>query len=358
MSLALGIETSCDETACAIVRDGWEVLSSLVWTQHALHEEFGGVVPEIASRAHVERIYDVAAKSCNAAAVPISHVSVVTVGNRPGLIGSLVVGVSFAKSVAWALNKPLKGVDHVRAHLIAPFLKNPEETPTDWRNESPAVGLVVSGGHTSIYEWISPDRAHEIGRTIDDAVGEAYDKVGAMLGLPHPAGPALDLLAQQGDPTAHDFPVSRLDKHSLDFSFSGLKTAALYAIRGLPAPGGHFARDHTALSPGQKADIAASFQRAASRAVILKLERALDSHAKNARSILVGGGVSANSRLREELLDLGRRKGVRVHLPRMDFCVDNAAMIASQGWWEWQAGGEDGLSLRARPTISMPARAQ
>ncbi|MGD9691318.1 MAG: tRNA (adenosine(37)-N6)-threonylcarbamoyltransferase complex transferase subunit TsaD [Phycisphaerales bacterium] len=352
MSLALGIETSCDETACAIVRNGREVLSSVVWSQHTLHEEYGGVVPEIASRAHVERIYDVAAKSCHAAATSISHISVVTVGNRPGLIGSLVVGVSTAKAIAWALNKPLKGVDHVRAHLIASFLTSVDETGADWRSHAPALGLVVSGGHTSIYDWQSPSDAHEIGRTIDDAVGEAYDKVGAMLGLPHPAGPALDALAVTGNARAYDFPVSRLDPASLDFSFSGLKTAALYAIRGLPGPGGVFERDHTALSQAEKADIAASFQRAASRAVILKLERALDTQAPRARSIIVGGGVSANSRLRQELLDLGCRKGLHVGLPKMEYCVDNAAMIAAQGWWEWQAGCEDGLTLRAQPTLS------
>lgn len=352
MSLALGFETSCDETACAVVRDGWEVLSSVVWSQHALHEEYGGVVPEIASRAHVERISDVLANTLVAAKVDLSDISVVAVGNRPGLIGSLVVGVSLAKGLAWALQKPLVGVDHVRAHMIGAFLRNPGETPTDWRDWSPGVGLVVSGGHTSLYEWRGPGDSREIGHTIDDAVGEAYDKVGAMLGLGHPAGPQVDALALLGNEKAHNLPISRLGGDSLDFSFSGLKTAALYAIRGLPAPGGVFARDHTSLSDTEKADVAASFQRAATRAVTLKVERAIERMEGRARSVVVGGGVSANSRLRKELESLGARKGIRIGLPRMEFCVDNAAMIAVEGWWLWKSGQVDGLGLGALATVA------
>ncbi len=352
MSLALGIETSCDETACAVVRDGWEVLSSVVWSQHALHEEYGGVVPEIASRAHVERLSGVLANTLGAANIDLSDVSMVAVGNRPGLIGSLVVGVSMAKGLAWALQRPIVGVDHVRAHLLGPFLQSPGQPRQDWPDWAPAVGLVVSGGHTSLFEWRGPDDAREIGHTIDDAIGEAYDKVGAMLGLSHPAGPALDALAQTGNDRAHNFPISRLGGDSLDFSFSGLKTAALYAIRGLPAPGGVFEREYTALSREERADVAASFQRAASRAVVLKIERAMESMGGRARSVVVGGGVSANRRLREELRLLGERRGVRIGLPKMEHCVDNAAMIAAAGWWSWQGGREDGLTLSAQATLS------
>lgn len=351
VSLALGIETSCDETACAVVRDGWEVVSSVVWSQHALHEEYGGVVPEIASRAHVERISEVLAGTLRQAGVGLGELDLVAVGNRPGLIGSLVVGVSVAKGLAWALGKPLIGVDHVRSHLIAAFLRRGGGVREDWREWAPGVGLVVSGGHTSLYTWRGPHESAVVGHTIDDAVGEAYDKVGAMLGLGHPAGPALDVLAQRGNERAHEFPISRLGPESLDFSFSGLKTAALYAIRGLPGPGGVFGRDHTALTEAEKADVAAGFQRAASRAVTLKVERALERVEGGARSIVVGGGVSANSRLRAALEEVGRKRGVRVGLPAMEFCVDNAAMIAAQGWWEWRAGREDGLGLGAVATL-------
>ncbi|MDH3583423.1 MAG: tRNA (adenosine(37)-N6)-threonylcarbamoyltransferase complex transferase subunit TsaD, partial [Phycisphaerae bacterium] len=219
-ALILGIESSCDETATAVLRGPRRVLASVVASQDHLHAKFGGVVPEIASRAHIERITPAIEQVLNEAAVAMSDLQAIAVGHRPGLIGSLLVGVSAAKALAWALGKPLVGVDHVQAHLHAAAL---DAEPITF----PALGLVVSGGHTSLYEMADPLSSHLLGRTIDDAVGEAYDKVAAILDLGFPGGPAVDRLAGAGDPKSTHFPRSLLDAQSLDFSFSGLKTAVL-----------------------------------------------------------------------------------------------------------------------------------
>ncbi len=234
--LVLAIESSCDETAAAVVRDGVEVLSSVIASQHELHAEYAGVVPEIASRAHVESLLPTVRESLAQAGVGLGMIDAVAVGNRPGLIGSLLVGVAGAKALAWSLGKPLVGVDHVQAHLYSGLLGG---TRADHSAVFPALGLVVSGGHTSIYELRSFTELTRLGSTIDDAIGEAYDKVAAMLHLPHPGGPNLDRLAQQpgANDKAHDFPVSRLTPTSLDFSFSGLKTSVRYAIHGVPERG-------------------------------------------------------------------------------------------------------------------------
>ncbi len=348
----LGIESSCDETAAAVVDDGRVVRSNIIASQHDLHAEYAGVVPEIASRAHVERIGIVIDRALREADTRMSEVDAVAVGHRPGLIGALLVGVAAAKALAWSLGRPLVGIDHVVAHLYAGLLDDAEWTDA---GVFPAVGLVVSGGHTAMYELEGPLAIRRVGSTIDDALGEAYDKAATILGLPHPGGPRLDALARGGDERAHDFPISRLSPDSLDFSYSGLKTAVLYTVRGNPgkqvggAPGA-FDRDHTALSEKETADIAASFQRAGVAAIILKLERLLDRPGPTPRTLLVGGGVSANSRLRAELVELGRRRGLAVRLPRMAYCLDNAAMIAGLAFHRVSAGDADDLSLRASPS--------
>ncbi len=350
MTLVLGIETSCDETAASVVRDGARVLSNVVATQHDLHEEYGGVVPELASRAHLERITPVVRAAIAEAGVSLEDLDAIAVGNRPGLIGSLVVGVAAAKALAWSLGKPLIGVDHVHAHLYAVRLGEATE-----HVKYPALGLVASGGHTTMYRVDSPTEFVRLGSTIDDAVGEAYDKCAAMLGIGHPGGPQVDALAQGGDDRAHDFPVSRIAPDSLDFSFSGLKTSVLYTVRGQPTKNEQgktvFPRDHRDLNEKERADIAASFQRAAVRAVILKLDRAINA-AGPFGSIVIGGGVSANSRLREEVAALGAKRGLPVHLPAMAYCVDNAAMIAGLGTHRLLAGMVDDLSLAAIPTTA------
>ncbi|MEO1584092.1 MAG: tRNA (adenosine(37)-N6)-threonylcarbamoyltransferase complex transferase subunit TsaD [Planctomycetota bacterium] len=349
--LVLGIESSCDETAAAVVEDGRRVRSSVVASQHEIHAEYGGVVPELASRAHAERITGIVRQAVDDAGVTIRDLDALAVGHRPGLIGALLVGVSAAKALAWSLGTPLIGVDHVHAHLWAGLLD--DDAPE--ADLFPALGLVVSGGHTSIYRAESAVSLTRLGATIDDAVGEAYDKAASILGLPHPGGPRIDALASHpdADDRGADLPVSRLGKESIDFSFSGLKTALLYAVRGVPDRSGQYERRADELSEHRTRDLAASFQRAACRAVVLKLGRALDQWQGRApRSLIVGGGVSANSRLRRELHGLGEGRGLRVILPDMRYCVDNAAMIAGLGARLLQDRPADDLSLRATPTAA------
>ncbi|MBL8763068.1 MAG: tRNA (adenosine(37)-N6)-threonylcarbamoyltransferase complex transferase subunit TsaD [Phycisphaerae bacterium] len=346
--LVLAIETSCDETAASVVGTGRVVRSSIVASQHELHAEYRGVVPEIASRAHAERILPVVRGALDAASVAPGDVHAVAVGHRPGLIGSLLVGVGAAKALALTLGVPLIGVDHVHAHLYAPLLG---AAPV----RLPALGLVVSGGHTALYriERWEPHGLTRLGSTIDDAVGEAYDKAATILGLPFPGGPLVDRLAADGDARAVDLPVSRLAPRSLDFSFSGLKTALLYAAHGVPTREGDPPRSLPPTVDGRRrADLCASFQRAAIGAVMLKLRRGLgqwDRRGGDAPAVLVGGGVSANSLLRAEL-DRLRSEGVEVRAPAMEFCIDNAAMIGGLAHEYLDAGHVSGLGLEAMPT--------
>ncbi|MCX5658927.1 MAG: tRNA (adenosine(37)-N6)-threonylcarbamoyltransferase complex transferase subunit TsaD [Planctomycetota bacterium] len=367
MTLILGIETSCDETAASVVEDGRRVRSNVVWSQHELHSRYSGVVPELASRAHLERIAPVITQALEDAGVAIDVIDAVAVGNRPGLVGSLLVGVSAAKALAWALGKPLLGVDHIRAHLYAPHLRLPpaEATP---ELAYPALGLVVSGGHTSLYEVASPLEMTLLGRTIDDAVGEAYDKAAVILGVGYPGGPLLDKLAREAqarlpagtkpDP-ALELPRSLLGPDSLDFSFSGLKTALLYKVRGTPTgrgAGASFERSAADLGPQRQGDLAASFQRAAVETLIIKLGRALDllaSRGRPSRSLLIGGGVSANSLLRTRVAELGAERRLAVGVPPMTFCLDNAAMIAGLAHHAFAAGRFDGLDLPVLATSSV-----
>ena len=317
MPTILAIESTCDETAASIVVDGWDVRSNVVATQAELHAKYRGVVPEIASRAHIENILPVLREAVSAANVNIRSVDAISVAHRPGLIGSLLVGVTAAKTLAWALGKPLIGVDHVHAHLYSVMLEKNQPPPL------PAVGLVVSGGHTALYRvggWLD---VQLIGSTIDDAVGEAYDKVAAILGLGYPGGPILDKLAEAGDPRAVQFPRTLLGRDSLDFSFSGLKTAVLYHVRGVPGRGEDVkAGGPVALDDQQVKNIAASFQAACVDVVVKKLRRAIDQ--TGAKSVIVGGGVSANRGLRDALT----RLPVPAFLPPMKYCTDNAAMSA------------------------------
>ncbi|MCC7204795.1 MAG: tRNA (adenosine(37)-N6)-threonylcarbamoyltransferase complex transferase subunit TsaD, partial [Phycisphaeraceae bacterium] len=298
------------------------------------------------------------------AGVAWPQIDAVAVGNRPGLIGSLLVGVSAAQALAWSLGKPLVGVDHVHAHLHAAMM-HPED-PGDPGGQSPteaaypALGLVVSGGHTSLYLLRSATDIHRLGATIDDAVGEAYDKAAVILELGYPGGPKLDKLARTGDPTrGAKLPRSLLGAQSLDFSFSGLKTAMLYAVRGHPVGRGeaaHFTRSAADLTDQQKADLAAGFQQAAVGILITKLGRALDQLAGTAsqpRSLLVGGGVSANSLLREEAVAFGKKHGLAVHLPPMSLCMDNAAMIAGLACEHLKRGHQDALGLAAIATTAL-----
>ncbi len=351
-SLILGIESSCDETAAAVVGGGRVVLSNVIATQAELHVEYGGVVPEIASRAHIERIAPVVQRALSDAGLTWEsapdRLAAIAVGHRPGLIGSLLIGVTAAKALAWAWGLPLIGVDHIMAHLHAGSLNT---SPPCF----PALGLVVSGGHTSLFRMRGPTEMDLLGRTIDDAIGEAYDKAAIMLGLGFPGGPIVDQRARLGDPTAEQFPVSMLGKASLDFSFSGLKTALLYAVRGLPegrGKGATFTRDASDLAQQRINDLCASFQAAAVDAVMLKVERALEAErarGSDIQALILGGGVSANSHLRGEARALAARRGLCLHLPAQAYCVDNAAMIAGLGYHLWKSGHRDGLELAATP---------
>jgi N6-L-threonylcarbamoyladenine synthase len=366
VSRILGLETSCDETAAAVVEAGQRVTANVIWSQHPLHEAYGGVVPEIASRAHLERLYPILTQALTEADCRLDQLEAVAVGNRPGLIGSLIVGVSAAKALAWALDRPVIGVDHVQAHLCAAVLSvngsagaeagDATHEPDPWPVPGPALGLVVSGGHTSLYRVDGPRGLHRLGGTIDDAVGEAFDKAAAILEAGYPGGPAIESLAESGDPAAHELPESLLGKESLDFSFSGLKTALLYSVRGRPQGRGReatFERSVHDLTHQQRADLAAAFQEAAIGAVMVKLERALKQLKRQdepPRALIVGGGVSANRLLRKRLAELAERYDLPLYVPPMALCVDNAAMIAGLAWHHWQAGAVDSLELPAMPT--------
>jgi len=365
--LLLGIESSCDETGAAVVRGAREVLSNVTASQHELHEEYAGVVPEIASRAHVEAIVPVVRRALADAGAGFADLGGIAVGHRPGLVGSLLIGIAGAKALAWALGLPLVGVDHVHAHLYAGLLERggarggrSDEAGGD--RLFPALGLVVSGGHTSLYVMRSPIELERVGATIDDAMGEAFDKAATILGLAHPGGPNLDRLASTpgADERAHRFPIARLSRESLDMSFSGLKTSMLYAVRGLPGRGEHgpqgYERTHAELSEEERRDLAASFRRAAVDAVLLKLERALGRFEELAggpcRGVLTGGGVTANSLLRRELGRVAAERGLPLRLPPPDLCVDNAAMIAGLGHELLAAGRTAGLTLAPVPTTA------
>ncbi len=351
--IVLGIESSCDETAASVVQDSTIVRSSVVASQTETHAEYGGVVPEIASRLHEINILPVLKQSLDEAGVDLHDLDAVAVGHRPGLVGSLLVGLSAAKALSWSLGKPLVGVDHVHAHLYAPFLDT--TTPPAF----PALGLVISGGHTSLYRMDSPTELTRLGATIDDAIGEAFDKAASILGLPYPGGPHIDQLAQ--DPSADDrlvdFPISRLGKDSLDFSYSGLKTALLYAAKGKPNPPKlpgkpqRLAEPAPELTDDRVRDLAASFQKAAVKALTIKAKRALETH-PDLQSIIIGGGVSANTRVRLEFAALASERGCSLHIPDMKYCVDNAAMIAALGSVLHEAGHADDLTLAATPTTA------
>lgn len=359
MTLILGLETSCDETAAAVVEDGCVVRSNKVSTQHDLHQRFGGVVPEIASRAHLERLLPVVRSAVEDAGVTLNQLDAIAVGNRPGLVGSLIVGASAAKALSWSLGLPIIGVDHVLAHLYAPSLVDPAQQDESEQVAYPAIGLVVSGGHTSLYFVKAPGEVELLGKTIDDAVGEAYDKAAVMLKAGYPGGPKLDRLAQQGDPKTHALPRPLLGPGSLDFSFSGLKTALLYAVRGTPVGRGstsRFERDADDLTDAQRADFAASFQQAVVDTIATKIKRTHkhlhEDKSLTPRSLIVGGGVSANSLLRICLAELAQTLGLRLHIPAMALCIDNAAMIAGLAHERYKSGTFDDLSLPVTATTS------
>jgi len=333
----LGIETSCDETAAAIVDSGTTVLSSVVSSQVDLHARYGGVVPEIASRAHVDLLVPVVAQafveaglSDHPAGEMPCEIDAVAATYGPGLVGALLVGVSSAKALSLAWDVPFVAVNHLEAHLYAALLEDPAL-------ELPLVVLLVSGGHTMLVHMEDHGRYTVIGSTIDDAAGEAFDKVARFLGLGYPGGPVIDRLSTDGDPEAIRFPRPMAGDGTLDFSFSGLKTAVVNHVRKHPDV--------------DAADVAASFQEAAVDVLVAKARSA--ARQVGARGLCLGGGVAANSRLRERFLDACVEEGIRGFLPSRAMCTDNAAMVASAAWYRWQSDGPSGLDTGAFPNLGL-----
>ncbi len=332
--LILGIESSCDETAAAVTRDGREVLSSVINTQIAIHKKFGGVVPEVASRRHIEVIDDVIDEALREANVTFDDIDAIAVTYGPGLVGALLVGVSTAKALAYALNKPLIPVHHIKGHITANYVAHKDLEP-------PFVCLVASGGHSHIVYAEDYTHYEIMGRTRDDAAGEAFDKIARVLGLGYPGGPLIDKLAKEGDPKAVAFPRVRMDGASLDFSFSGVKTAVLNYLHKLDQNGETY----------NKADIAASFQDAVTDVLC---EHTIEAAMmKNSKIIVIAGGVAANSALRKKMTEEAGKKGIRVLYPEPVLCTDNAVMIACAGYYEYLAGTRADLTLNAVPSLRL-----
>ena len=327
--VVLGIETSCDETAAALVMGGTDVISSVVSSQIDEHARFGGVVPEIASRAHLESVMPVVRRALAQSPIDITRVDAVAATVGPGLIGALLVGVSAAKALALALDRPFIGVNHLEAHLYAALLDDPEI-------RFPMVVLLVSGGNTLIVHVTDHGKYHVIGQTIDDAAGEAFDKVARFLELPQPGGPSIDKIAREGDPRAIDFPRAMLHD-GLDVSFSGLKTAVINHVRQHPEV--------------TTADVAASFQQAVVDVLVAKTIRAVER--TGVRSVALGGGVAANSLLRQRMEEESAARDWHLVLPSRAMCTDNAAMIASAAWYRLRDGVTSPLDMEAMPNLKL-----
>lgn len=330
----LAVESSCDETAVAIVRDGREVLVDCIASQVDLHKVYGGVVPEIASRKHVEAIYGLADEAVEKTGLTRGDIDAVAVTYAPGLIGAVLVGVNFAKAAAMALGKPLIPVHHIRGHIAANYLAFADLEP-------PFLCLVVSGGHTMIVEVADYTEMRILGTTLDDAAGECFDKVGRVLGMPYPGGAAMDRAAQKGDDTKYPMPRPKPGENPYDMSFSGLKTAALNTI-------------HHAQQLNQEIDVnslSASFTAAVSDMLVPRVIQALRETGH--RKLAVAGGVAANSRIRKDILDAAEKLGVQVYLPPLSLCGDNAAMIGAQGYYEYMVGNTVGMDLNAYATKSI-----
>ncbi len=335
--LILAIESSCDETAAAVVKNGREVLSNVINTQIAIHTEYGGVVPEIASRKHIENINPVIKKALSDAGVTLDDIDAIGVTYGPGLVGALLVGVAEAKAIAFAKNKPLVGVHHIEGHISANYVENKELEP-------PFVALVVSGGHTHLVKVNDYGEYEIIGRTRDDAAGEAFDKVARAIGLGYPGGPKIDKLAKEGNPDAIEFPRAHVDDAPYDFSFSGIKSAVLNYINSANMQGKEINR----------ADVAASFQKAVvdalvSRAVRLAKECGMDK-------LAIAGGVASNSALRAAVQEECAKNNIRFYSPSPVLCTDNAAMIGAAAYYEYIKGVRHGCDLNAVPNLKLGER--
>jgi len=330
----LALETSCDETAAAVTKNGLNVLSNIVASQVDWHRKFGGVVPEIASRKHLEFINPVIEKALEEAEVDLEKIDAIAATHGPGLVGGLLVGLSTAKALAYALNKPFIGVNHIAGHIYANFISNPDI-------ETPIICLTISGGHTDLLYFEDLGGYEILGRTRDDAAGEAFDKIARFLDLGYPGGPVIEKKAKEGDPEAIDFPRSFNNDDIYDFSFSGLKTAVINYV-------------HNEKQRGNKlniADIAASFQQAVIDSLIQRVIKALKNY--EVGSVVISGGVAANQELRKQLRKVVNEKGLKLYYPELKLCTDNAAMIGAVAYYQYQKNDFSDLSLNADPNLSL-----
>lgn len=332
-SAILGIESSCDETSAAVCIDG--VIQSNVIANQSIHSKYGGVVPELASRAHQQAIAPVVMEALSVAGVDKSALSAIAFTQGPGLLGALLVGSSFAKSMAMALDIPLLGINHMQGHVLAHFIEEPKPS-------FPFLCLTVSGGHTQIVKVNSHLDMKVIGQTQDDAVGEAFDKCAKIMGLPYPGGPLIDKLAKDGDAGKYEF--SKTDMPDLEFSFSGIKTSFLYFVQNQTQKNSSFAEDH-------KNDLAASIQRHLIDMLMEKMSKAAEK--EGIRDIAIAGGVSANSELRQTIISMGEEKGWNVYIPKFEYCTDNAAMIAITGYYKYANGVFDDLRISPEPRMKI-----
>lgn len=336
-TLILAIESSCDETAAAVVKNGREVLSNVISSQIALHTLYGGVVPEIASRKHIEKINQVVEQAVSEANVTWDDITAIAVTYGPGLVGALLVGVSFAKSLAWALHKPLIGVHHIEGHISANYIENKSLEP-------PFMCLVVSGGHSHLVKVVDYGEYEILGRTRDDAAGEAFDKVARAIGLGYPGGPKIDKVSYDGNPTAMDFPRAKVVDNEYDFSFSGLKSAVLNYLNSQEMKG----------EPIVQADVAASFQQAVVDVLVGHSMQALDAY--GFKKFAIAGGVASNSHLRTAFEKACAEKNIEFFRPSPIFCTDNAAMIGVAGYYEYMKGVRSDWSLNAVPNLKLGER--
>jgi N6-L-threonylcarbamoyladenine synthase len=342
--LILGIETSCDDTCASIVRDGNEILSNVVASQNEIHKKYGGVVPELASRRHSEVISIIINEALEQAGVELDEITAVSVTNRPGLIGSLIVGVGAAKAICYAKNLPLIAVNHLKAHLFSNMLyntngqdatknDNPEGNPLNFSAKTGFIGLIVSGGHSSLYRVSTDWEIKEIGHTLDDAAGEAFDKIARYLGLGYPGGPIIDRMSKEGNPDFIEFPRPMIESGDFNFSFSGLKTSIIYKTK----------KNGNLMSEENLPDLVASFQKSIVDVLVEKtINACLQQGLKN---ILVSGGVAANSELRDEFRKKAFDKKLNVFIPPVQLCMDNAAMVACLGYYEYLKNNFAGLDI-------------
>ena len=330
----LAIESSCDETSCAIVKNGRWVISNIISSQIDIHKRFGGVVPEVASRMHLEAINNIVDQALKEAKMSLEDVDVIAVTKGPGLVGALLVGISEAKALSYVTKKPLVGVNHMKGHICAAFITHKDLNP-------PFICLLISGGHTYLVEVKDFNDMKVIGKTMDDACGEAYDKVARSLGMPYPGGPCVEECAKSGNEKAIDFPRVMLEKDSYDFSFSGLKTAVLNYLNSKKQKNEEISKE----------DVCASFQRAVFDVLISKTKRLMQE--KNLDKLVVAGGVSANNTLKKEIEKMAKENNYKTYFPKKILCTDNAAMIASSAYFEYLDGTRDDFSLNVLPNLEL-----